>query len=91
MKLHQAANKHLKDLNIPFVGLAMLTENPPTWRVDFADEATQEQRAAAQAALQDFVPPEEKPPVDVEKLVALLESKGTLSKQDVAAARERKK
>jgi hypothetical protein len=33
--------------------------------------------------------PEEKPPIDHEKLVEILESKGVLSKQDVAAARKK--
>ena len=59
-------------------------------RIHFTDDATPEQRAAAQAELRYFTPPEEKPPVDADALAELLENKGVLSKQDVAAVRKPK-
>lgn len=80
---------HIKKF-APAVGVSVVDDKDLSKsRIHFTDEATPEQREAAQAALQDFVPPEEKPPVDVEKLVALLESKGTLSKQDLSEVRKK--
>ena len=54
-----------------------------TWRIDFTDEATEEQKAAAQAALEAFDPtePEPVPLSPLEKLKAFL-----AANPDVAAA-----
>ena len=43
-----------------------------TWRINFKDEATKAERAAAQKVLQSFVPQEDAPVDPVEKLKAFL-------------------
>ena len=55
-----------------------------TWRIDFKDEATKVERAAAQKVLQSFVPQEEKPAVsELDELKAALVAKGVLSEADL--------
>ena len=55
-----------------------------TWRIDFKDEATKAERAAAQKVLASFVPQEEKPAVsELDELKAALVAKGVLSEADL--------
>jgi len=91
MKLHEAADAHLTSLGIPYVGLALLQEKPPKWRIDFTPEATPAQKAAGENALRNFVPPADPPEIDLVKLTELLESKGVLTKQEVVTVQRAKK
>lgn len=65
--------------------------NRLTWRIDFKDEATPEQRVAARAVMDAFDPqaPENNqiPKTPIEQLLDKLVTKGVLTKQDALELR----
>lgn len=63
-------------------------DDKQTWRIDFLPEATDEQRAAAQAVVDAFDPSIDPPPVKtrIEKLADLMVANGLLTREEVDEA-----
>lgn len=63
-------------------------DDKATWRIDFAQSATAQQRADAAAVVEAFdpnaEPPPETPPPDVKKLADLLVVKNVITTEDAA-------
>lgn len=47
----------LRTAGIPIIGVSIPSDDKATWRVDFLPEATQAQRDAGAAILQNYTPP----------------------------------
>lgn len=72
----------------PILGVSIGNENDKsTWRIDFATEATAEQRAAAAQVIQDFAPETPAPEPTVKDLIRALKEKEVLTDEDIAAAK----
>jgi len=76
----------------PIVGVSIGRSNDrATWRIDFEDRATAEQRAAARAVMDAFDPEAPEPEAPKEETVADLKAaliaKGVLTVEDMKAAR----
>lgn len=82
-KLHHALAKHA-----PIDGVSIGDENDKTtWRIDFKPSATEEQKAAARAALMSYEEKPEAPPVTANDVLDILVQEGVIQKAKADAVR----